>query len=110
LSRTLLADSAGGVFGGQVLALKLNRDFNTAGILDSNLLSFGSVVLYDTGGSLDGKSINYILNSAETALGGGSLPSGYSIEDLNSLVDSINSAFSECEPSEWAQAHLKPGT
>ena len=64
--------------------------------------------MVDTNTSLDGKTIADILDTAETALGGGALPSDYTISQLNTLVDAINQAFSECEPSEWAQAHLMP--
>lgn len=98
----------GGIFGAQVLALKLNSDFNTAGVLASNLNDFSGLVLVDTNTSLDGQTIASILDAAEVALGGGALPAGYSIELLNTLADAINQAFSECEPSEWAQAHLMP--
>jgi len=101
-------NTTGGIFGAQVLALRLNSDFNAAGVLASTLGNFGSLVLVDTNTSLDGKTIADILDTAETALGGGALPSDYTISQLNTLVDAINQAFSECEPSEWAQAHLMP--
>jgi len=101
-------NTTGGIFGAQVLAFKLNSDFNAADVLASNLHNFGSVILVDTNTSLDGKTIADILDRAETALGGGALPLDYTISQLNTLVDAINQAFSECEPSEWAQAHLIP--
>jgi len=101
-------NTTGGIFGAQVLALKLNSDFNAADKLGSKLQNFGSIWLTDTNTSLDGQTIAEILSEAEIALGGGALPSDYTISQLNTLVDAINQAFSECEPSEWAQAHLMP--
>jgi hypothetical protein len=99
-----------GVFGGQVLALKLNYDFNAAHVLASTMSAFGDVVLSDdSAGSLNGLSVNEILYKAETALGGSGLPSGYDFSSLNTLVDALNNAFNDCHPSDWAQAHLIPG-
>jgi hypothetical protein len=40
-----------------------------------------------------GKTVQQVLTAANTALGGGSLPSGVSISDLNSVVDAINNNF-----------------
>jgi hypothetical protein len=98
--------TSAGVFGGQVLALKLNVDLNDAGIIDGTQGSISSLVLTGTGGSLDGQTVAAILAAAEQALGGGSLPSGYTISTLNSLIDLLNKAFDECAPSEWVQTHL----
>jgi hypothetical protein len=38
-------------------------------------------------------------------LGGGALPNGYTIGDLNNLVDNLNNAFDGAE-SAWALLHL----
>jgi hypothetical protein len=96
--------TSSGVFGGQVLALRMNLDFNEAGILDSTLGDFGSVIVVNTSTSYDGSSISEVLAAAETALGGGE----GDISILNSLVTLLNEAFDECAPTDWAQAHLAP--
>jgi hypothetical protein len=102
--------SSAGVFGGQVLALRLNVDLNDAGIIDGTKGSISSLVLTGTGGSLDGKTIAQILTAAETALGGGTVPSGYTVSTLSSLIDLLNQAFDNCVPSDWAQTHLTAGS
>lgn len=104
----------GGVFGGQVLALQLNVDFNTASKLASNLSNFSSVKLVNTGTSLDTKTIAQILASANTALGGSSLPSGFTYSSLSDLITNLNEAFDNCNPSLWTNGdathphHLQP--
>src|SRR5262249_48908460 len=85
--------SSSGVFGGQVLALQINVDFSTAGILTAGL---GSLTICNTGTSLDGQTIAQVLAAANVALGGGSLPPGYTISDLNDLVTNLNEGFDEC--------------
>ena len=98
--------SSAGVFGGQVTSLRVNVDFNDAGIIDGILGSISSLVLQGTGGSLDGQTVAAILGAAEQALGGGALPAGYTLSSLNNLVDELNNAFDNCNPSDWAQIHL----
>lgn len=98
--------TSAGVFGGQVTALRLNVDFNDAGIIDGFEGSISGLVLQGTGGSLDGQSVAAILAAAEQALGGGALPAGYSLSSLNSLVSNLNEAFENCDPSDWADSHL----
>jgi hypothetical protein len=88
--------SSAGVFAGQVLALQLNVD----------LKGFGSLFLTGTGTSLDGKTVAQILASANTALGGGALPAGFTFSSLNDLIDKLNSAFDGCVPDSFAAAHL----
>jgi hypothetical protein len=108
----LIADStnptstSAGVFGGQVTALKLNVDFNDAGVIDGLLGSISGLVLQGTGGSLDGQTVAAILAAAEQALGGGPLPAGYTLSSINDLVDELDNAFDGCDPSDWAQIHL----
>ena len=100
-------DTPAGVFGGQVLSLRLNVDFNSAGHL-GDFVNFGTVILHDTGTALDGLSIGSILYTAESVLGGGDLPNGIDLDLLNHYVDAINNAFPSCEPSDFAQTHLMP--
>jgi hypothetical protein len=91
--------------GGQVLALELNVDFSAAGISEAGL---GGLLLQNTGNGLDGQTVSEILSEANTALGGGGLPAGFTgtLSDLNDLVDQLNQAFDDCQPDTWAQTHL----
>jgi hypothetical protein len=95
-----------GVFGGQVLALQLNVDFNDAEIIDGADGSIGGLRLCNTGTSLDGETLRGILTKANVALGGGSLPTGYTYATLNDLVTKLNEAFDNCNVSTWALEHL----
>ena len=97
--------STAGVFAGQVLALQLNVDFSNAGIAGFST-GFASLKLQNTGTSLDGQTVSQILSAANQALGGGALPSGYSLSDLNTLVDYLNRSFDNGTTSTWALAHL----
>jgi len=98
--------TASGVFGGQVLSLQLNVDFNAAGIIDGTDGSIGDLRLCNTGTSLDGKTVNEILAAANKALGGGLRPTGYTYSSLNDLVSRLNEAFDNCNVSTWALEHL----
>jgi hypothetical protein len=89
--------SSAGVFAGQVLALQLNV----------NVEGMGSLVLTGTGTSLDGKTLTQVVAAANTALGGGPLPAGFSFSSLNDLVDNLNNAFDGCVADSFAQTHLK---
>jgi hypothetical protein len=81
--------SAAGVFGGQVLALRLNVSMSNVGALPAGL---GNFVL--TSGPAAGKTVNQVLADANAALGCGTLPSYVtSISGLNDIVDSINNMF-----------------
>jgi hypothetical protein len=100
--------SSSGVFGGQVTALRINVDFNDAEIIAGVMGSISGLMLQGTGGSLDGETVAAILAAAEQALGGGALPAGYDLSSLNNLVDELNNAFDNCDPSDWAQLHLAP--
>jgi hypothetical protein len=92
--------SNSGVFGGQVLALKINVDFSAAGLTQNGPL--GALVLCNFGVTVD-----QVLADANTVLGGGTLPSYVtSISDLNDLVDNLNKAFDNCMDTDWAEANL----
>ncbi len=110
---TLTADLANptstssGVFGGEVLALKLNIDFSDAGItLGGAGVPFGDLTLYgfDTLPSLNGLTVRQYLGIVNTALGGGSQL--YSINELTLLTADINEAFDGGTPTTFAQDHL----
>jgi hypothetical protein len=47
-------------------------------------------------------------DAANEVLGGGALPSGYTVSNLNDLVSFLNQAFDNCLPSGWAQQYLTP--
>jgi hypothetical protein len=89
-----------------VLALQLNVDFNAAGITTGPGGFIGNLTLCNTGTSLDGSTISAILAAANVALGGGSLPDGITISDLNDLVDNLNKSFDNCLVTGWAFAYL----
>lgn len=100
--------SASGVFGGQVLALQLNVDFNNAGIVQGTGGSIAGLRLANTNTSLDGKTISEILAAANAALGEGPLPADYTYPLLNELIQNLNVAFDGGIPSPWAFDHLVP--
>jgi hypothetical protein len=97
--------TSSGVFGGQVLALRLNLDLGLQ--IPGAVHGMGSLILTGTGTSLDGQTVSQILTTAEAALGGGSLPAGYSISLLNDYIDHLNNAFDGCVTSVWASEHLR---
>ena len=98
--------SSAGVFGGQVLALRLNVDFSAAGVTVGTGGPVGALLLKGTGTPLDGLTVASILGLAETALGGGGTPSGVSISDLNTVATNLNEAFDNGLRSSWAADHL----
>lgn len=77
-----------GEFAGQVLALTLNVDFSAAGVFKPGL---GNLTL--ASGPLAGWTVNQVLMLANSVLGGGTLPSGLTLSQLNSVVDALNNAF-----------------
>ena len=100
--------SASGVFGGEVLALRLNVDFADAGHTDGSApVLFGDLRLCNIVNGPTNITVRELLAIANTALGGGSTP--YTIADLNTLTQNLNVAFSGGEPSVFAQAHLFNG-
>lgn len=98
--------TAAGVFGGQVLALQLNVDFCNAGVTRGSGGDLGVLKLRNTGTSLDGRTIREILAIANSVLGGGPLPAGYTVATLNNLVTNLNEAFPNGVWSGWAKQHL----
>jgi hypothetical protein len=113
-SSTNPLSSSSGVFGGQVLALQLNVDFNDAGKIGDGLSpTFGDLVFYATNTSFDGMAVRQVLAAANQALGEGLLPHDYSIRgevsgtaNLNDLVSFLNQGFNNCIPSDWVKEHL----
>jgi|WetSurMetagenome_2_1015567.scaffolds.fasta_scaffold30269_3 hypothetical protein len=100
--------SSAGVFGGDVVALKLNVDFSDAGMLTgSSGLAFGDLTMCGFGNAFDGGKIRDFLASANTVLGGGSV--GFSVAELAPIALELNGAFFQSVPSTFAQTHLFRG-
>lgn len=100
--------SSSGVFGGQVLALKLNIALSDGGATPAEL---GALYYVNPGDALSGYTVRQILAAAETALGGGPLPTGYTYASLSTLCDNLNLSWDTvtedgCIPSGWAMIYL----
>ncbi len=80
-----------GVFGGQVVALKLNVAFSDAGKIGTGTTKLGELVV--NAGPLAGKTVYEVLNLANKALGGETTP--YTIHQLNETVTAINENFDD---------------
>jgi hypothetical protein len=76
------------VFAGQVLALRLNVDFSARSLTRKGL---GTLTVVS--GELAGKTVNQVLSLANSVLGGGSLPYGLTLSELNDVVSKINENF-----------------
>jgi hypothetical protein len=76
------------VLAGQVAALKLNVDFSAKGLTRPGL---GALTVVS--GELRGKTVSQVLALANTVLGGGALPSGLTLSELNGVVTMINENF-----------------
>lgn len=89
-TRTNPTGSASGVFGGQVLALRLSVDFSNSGVTKAGL---GDLILVT--GPLAGYTVDGVLALANTVLGGtkSALPAGVTVSKLNAVVDAINNNF-----------------
>jgi hypothetical protein len=101
-------NSSSGVFGGQVLTLKLNIALSDGGITPTRL---GDLYYRQPGDALHGLTVRQILAAAETALGGGPLPAGHKYASLSTLCDHLNLSWHNvstegCEPSTWALLYL----
>lgn len=104
--------SSSGVFGGQVLTLKIN--VAESGIPGGTPPGFGDLYYCNAGDSLNGMTVSQILAVMETALGGGVLPYGYSIKgddktlSLNDLANNLNAnSFDNCVVGAFAATYLK---
>ena len=104
--------SSSGSFGGEVLTLTLNVDFNDAGLLTGNLhIPFGDLLLTGLSGDLafaNGMSVRSLLGEANTALGAGPLPgAGLSYQDLFGLINDVDDSFNGGPAGSFADAHLE---
>jgi hypothetical protein len=102
--------TASGVFGGDVVALKLNIDYSDAGLLGPFLtIPFGNFALCNIGTlRLNGTTVRQFLGIVNTLLGGGSSGT-FTIADLDPVTKELNASFAGGVPSPFAQAHLVNG-
>jgi hypothetical protein len=101
------ASTSSGAFGGEVLGLEFNVDFSDAGFLPAaSGIPFGDLVLegFSALPQLDGLTVRQFLGDMNTLLSGGS--SIVSIDDLGTILFSLNASFSDGMPDQFAQDHL----
>jgi hypothetical protein len=100
--------TSAGAFGGDVLGLEFNVDFSDAGFLPAaSGIPFGDLVLEGfstTLPQLDGLTVRQFLGDMNTLLSGGS--SIVSIDDIGTILSSLNASFSDGTPLQFAQDHL----
>jgi len=113
-----LDEDGSGMFGTNVLALKLNVDFTDAGLIVGALpLRFGDLRLCNLGqigqlggtALLNGLSVRQVLAIANTLLGGGTVGGGVTaltIADAAVVIEGLNSSFGGGLVTEFAQEHL----
>jgi len=103
--------SSSGAFGGDVTALKLNVDFNDAGLVQGNAaVRFGDLLVCGVPATpdLDHQTVRQALAALQLALAG--FPTTDTYANLDALARELNTAFLSGEPSTYAQTHLFTGT
>ncbi|HZG00480.1 MAG TPA: Ig-like domain-containing protein [Chitinophagales bacterium] len=106
-----------GVFGGEVVALRLNVDFSDANAFPANSnIALGDLVFYNmteftfqpwlSVPELNGKTVRELLLIADTLLGGGTSSTGLTISEVNNIVAEVNITFNEGDLGPFAQEHL----
>jgi hypothetical protein len=99
--------TSAGFFGGDVLALQLNVDFNNAGFLvGGSGIPLGDLVLqnFSTLPALNGLLVSQFLADANRCVGGGSCL--YDANTMDTVAAEITDAFAEGTPSSFAQTSL----
>ena len=99
--------SSAGVFGGQVLALKLNVDFGSF-FFGAAANSFGDLVINDPSSPFSGRTVRSILALCNAAIGGSN--TGYSYSSLSTIADTLNQSFDNCVANSWGRNLLGGGT
>ena len=98
--------TSSGIFGADVIALKLNVDFGDAGLLpDPSGVNFGNLRLCGlavTG--LNNMTVRQFEALGETMLGGGT--TAFSIVDVDAVMESVDLSFSLGAATSFAQANL----
>ena len=97
-----------GGFGGEVMGLELNVAFSDAGFLPgSSGLRFGDLVLTNFTpliSPFNGLTVRQFLGDMNILLGGGSTV--FTIADLGTAIQDLNSSFADGTPLPFAQNHL----
>ncbi|MBS1124460.1 MAG: hypothetical protein H6Q90_6688, partial [Deltaproteobacteria bacterium] len=99
-----------GQFGGEVVALKLNIDFDDAGITSgSSPIALGDVYLcgLTSPAVVNGSTVRGFLSTASSVLGGDTV-AGLSANDATLLAAELSVAFLGGLPSQFADDHLSP--
>jgi hypothetical protein len=101
--------TSSGTFGGDVVALALDVDFSTAGLLPgTSPLHFSDLYLTGFGGTsladLQGMTVTEFLALNETELGGGT--TAFTIADLQLPLEELNDAFVTGAVTTFATDHL----
>jgi hypothetical protein len=104
------ASSSSGVFGGEVLALRLNIDFSDAGLTPHpNGVAFGDLILKGLTGteaSMNGLTVRALLSDMNILLGGGTV-ANISLTDADDVTDGVNSSFNGGPVSTFGQNNLE---
>jgi hypothetical protein len=99
--------TSSGVFGGNVLALRLDVDFDASGdIAGTANLAFGDLRLCGLTATpaYNGLTVRQFLGQMNIALGGG--PVAYSFQTVSQLTADVTAAFEGGAASAFAQQHL----
>lgn len=118
-SLTNPTSSPSGIFGGDVVALKLDIDFSNAGLLGTSSVPFGDLVLTDLSSfvspdgtfdlsALNGLTVNQFLGDANTCLAAGQC---LSVDAIDGLTEDLLGSFDGGTVSTFADDHLAlPGS
>lgn len=96
-----------GQFGGYVMALGFDVDFNDARLLGgTSAVPFGDLLLFGLieTSAYNGMAVRQFLAAINTALGGGG--AAYDFNLIANLTDELTRAFDNGTPSQFAQDHL----
>jgi hypothetical protein len=100
--------SASGIFGGEVVGLRLNVDFSDARLLGASATAFGDLLIHDYAPfDANGLTVREFLEQANLALAGG-IPT-YDYGAATALAQELNASFwfEGGTPSRFAQDHLQ---
>jgi hypothetical protein len=97
--------SSSGVYGKQVLTLRLNVDFSAADIPPTEGGALGNLVVTGAGAPWDGMNVDGVLRLANDVLGGAPPPEGLTISNVNDIVTNLNEAFVDGSAG-WGVDHL----
>lgn len=101
--------TASGIFGGHVLALRINIDFSDVGLTLGNLgVPCGDLQLrnFPVPSNLNDLTVRQMLGHANNLLGGGT-SLFFTIPELYPVLDDLNASFAVGGVSQWAQDYLR---